>query len=115
MHYDQSLTTAYTVLLETKGEDLLVLDLQKLTVITDYFVIATGRNPSHLKALADTVQEKLAALGLTLSRKEGDERTRWILLDYGFIVIHLLGQDEREFYRLEELWHGAERLTPTIA
>lgn len=115
MNCDQLLTTAYTVLLEGKGEDLLILDLQKLTVLTDYFLMATGRNPNHLKTLADTVQEKLTAQDLLLSRKEGNEKTGWILLDYGFMVIHLLGQDEREFYRLEELWHGAERLTPTIA
>lgn len=115
MNYDQLLKTAYTALFETKGEDLVILDLQALTVITDYFVVATGRNPNHLKALADTIQEKLTAQGLTPSRKEGDEKTRWILLDYGFMVIHLMGLAERELYRLEELWHGAKRLTPTIA
>ncbi|HBR34315.1 MAG TPA: ribosome silencing factor [Firmicutes bacterium] len=115
MNYDQHLTTAYTALLETKGEDLVILDLKELTVITDYFVLVTGRNPNHLKALADAVQEKLTIQDLIPSRKEGDEKNRWILLDYGFMVIHLLGQDEREFYRLEELWHGAKRLTPTIA
>ena len=57
----------------------------------------------------------MAALELTPLRREGDQNTRWILLDYGFFVIHLLGADERKFYRLEELWHGAIRLTPTIA
>ena len=64
--------------------------------------------------MADRVLEDLGALGLTPARREGDHGARdpvglWLL------VIHLLGQDEREFYRLEELWYGAKRLTPTIA
>jgi ribosome-associated protein len=115
MDYDKVLSAAYSAVLEQKGEDPVILDLRELTVVTDYFLITTGRNPNHLKAMADRVLEDLGALGLTPARREGDHGARWILLDYGFLVIHLLGQDEREFYRLEELWYGAKRLTPTIA
>ena len=115
MDYDKVLSAAYTAVIDQKGENPVILDLRELTVVTDYFLITTGRNPNHLKALADQVLEKLGALGLTPSRREGDQNARWVLLDYGFLVVHLLGQDEREFYRLEELWYGAKRLTPTIA
>ncbi|NLC53303.1 MAG: ribosome silencing factor [Firmicutes bacterium] len=115
MDYDKVLSAAYTAVIDQKGENPVILDLRELTVVTDYFLITTGRNPNHLKALADQVLEKLGALGLTPSRREGDQNARWVLLDYGFLVVHLLGQDEREFYRLEELWYGAKRLTPTMA
>ena len=115
MDYKQILTIAFATVNDTKGEDPILLDLRDLTVITDYFLMATGRNPNHLKAMADNIREKLTALNLMPVRVEGNENTRWILLDYGFMVIHLMGKDERDFYRLEELWHGAKRLTPTIA
>ncbi|NLW59683.1 MAG: ribosome silencing factor [Firmicutes bacterium] len=115
MDYEKILTAAYTALIDQKGENPVLLDLRELTVVTDYFLITTGRNPNHLKALADHLREKLGVLGLTPARQEGDQDTRWILLDYGFLVVHLLGQDERDFYRLEDLWYGAKRLTPTIA
>lgn len=115
MDYEKILFTAFKAVTEAKGVDPVILDLRKLTVITDYFLVATGRNPNHLNALAEAVLEKLGTLDLTPLRTEGDQDARWILLDYGFMVIHLLGADERKFYRLEELWHGAKRLTPTIA
>ncbi|NLM37370.1 MAG: ribosome silencing factor [Firmicutes bacterium] len=113
MDHEKLLSAAYAAVIDQKGEDPVLLDLRELTVVTDYFLIATGRNPNHLKALADHLLEKLDALGLIPFRREGDEEARWILMDYGFLVIHLLGQDERDFYRLEELWYGAKRLTPT--
>lgn len=115
MNVEKILSAAYEAVTEAKGEDPVLLDLRKLTVITDYFLLVTGRNPNHLDALAKAVLEKLEPLASTPLRKEGEANARWILLDYGFMVIHLLGAEERNFYRLEELWHGAERLTPTIA
>lgn len=115
MEHEKILCAAYEAVTEAKGEEPVILDLRKLTVITDYFLVTTGRNPNHLNALAEALLEKMGAFGLTPLRREGDKDARWILLDYGFMVIHLLGRDEREFYRLEELWHGAKRLTPTIA
>ncbi|NLY91331.1 MAG: ribosome silencing factor [Firmicutes bacterium] len=115
MDQEKLIFAAYEAVMEAKGEDPVILDLKSLTVITDYFLVATGRNPNHLNALAEAVLEKLGTFNLTPLRTEGDQDARWILLDYGFMVIHLFGADERKFYRLEELWHGAKRLTPTIA
>ncbi|HEY8391928.1 MAG TPA: ribosome silencing factor [Capillibacterium sp.] len=115
MNEEKILFTAYEAVTEAKGEDPVILDLRNLTVITDYFLVVTGRNPNHLDALAKAVLEKLETLALTPFRIEGEANARWILLDYGFLVVHLLGAEERRFYRLEELWHGAKRLTPTIA
>jgi len=115
MDYEKILFAAFEAVTEAKGEDPVILDLRKLTIITDYFLLATGRNPNHLNALAETVLEKLDTFDLTPLRTEGNQDAHWILLDYGFMVIHLLGADERNFYRLEELWHGAKRLSPTIA
>ena len=115
MDETQMLLTAWAAVTETKGEKPLLLDLRELTVITDYFLIASGRNAVHLQALADAVLEKLEEQGVTPKRIEGYREGRWILLDYGFLVVHLMTPEDREFYRLEQLWHGAKSTTPTLA
>lgn len=111
----QVLLAAFTAVTETKGENPLVLDLRELTVITDYFIIASAKNAIHLQALADAVVDQLEALDLAPRRTEGYREARWILLDYGFMVIHLMTEEERDFYRLEQLWHGAKIAKPTLA
>ncbi|NLW55408.1 MAG: ribosome silencing factor [Firmicutes bacterium] len=115
MDETQVLLAAWAAVNETKGENPLLLDLRELTVITDYFLIASARNAVHLQALADAVLDKLEEQELTPKRIEGYREARWILLDYGFMVVHLMTPEEREFYRLEQLWHGAKITTLTLA
>ncbi|MDD6050454.1 MAG: ribosome silencing factor [Clostridiales bacterium] len=98
-------------LYKNKANNILALDVRELTVICDYMVIASGRNANQVKALSDDVDERMAELGLTLRRSEGANEGRWIILDYGHIMVHIFHQEERQFYNLERLWEdGNNRL-----
>ncbi|MBR4081615.1 MAG: ribosome silencing factor [Clostridia bacterium] len=99
------------VIWDRKGHNIVALDVSQLTVITDYMVIASGRNANQVKALADEVDEKMAEAGLPLRRMEGQGEGRWIVMDYGHILVQLFHQEERQFYNLERLWEdGSNRL-----
>lgn len=93
------------------GRDIVCLDIQNLTVIADYFVICSGRNPAQVKALYDEVEEKMAQAGHVMLRSEGYSEGRWIVMDFGVVVVHIFHEQEREFYHLERLWdNGDNRL-----
>jgi ribosome-associated protein len=92
---------------DKRGRDTLVLDLRGLSVVTDYFVLTTGGSVVQIKALAEYLAEKMPSLGLRLLRVEGRESARWILMDYGDMVLHLMLAEERSFYGLERLWGDA--------
>lgn len=115
MSEDRILKAVVATVQEKKGDRPVILDLREVSIITDYFVVAGGQNPVHLRALADAVEERLKEMGVLARRIEGYREGGWILLDYGDLVIHLLGQDERDFYRLENLWHGAKIIEPAMA
>lgn len=89
------------------GEDTVVLDLRKLSTICDYFIITSGQSIRQTKAIADEIQDKLEEEGIYILRKEGHGAGRWILLDYGDIVIHVFYQEDRDFYNLEKIWKDA--------
>lgn len=95
---------AANALYDKKAQDVVALDVTKLTVITDAMVIASGRNVLQIKALADEVEDKLAEAGVPLLRKDGHQDARWIVLDFGIVLVHLFHTQEREFYRLDKLW-----------
>lgn len=93
-----------------KGEHIKVLDLQGLSPIADYFVIASATNRMQLKAMAEAIREELDAEGLRLGHVEGIDHTGWVLLDYRDIVVHLFLPQARAFYGLERLWGDAEEI-----
>ncbi|MBQ8556587.1 MAG: ribosome silencing factor [Clostridia bacterium] len=98
-------------LYDNKANHIVALDVRELTVICDYMVIASGRNANQVKALADDADECMAKLGIPLRRTEGANEGRWIILDYGHIIVHIFHQEERQFYNLERLWEdGKNRL-----
>lgn len=98
-------------LYKNKATQIVGLDVQNLTVICDYMLIASGRTANQVKALADDVDEKMAELGVPMRRREGQNEGRWIILDYGFMLVHIFHTEEREFYNLERLWtDGGNRL-----
>ena len=101
---------AVEALLGKKGEDVVVLDLRRVSSFTDYFVIASGQNQKQLLAMADAVQEDLRAQGLRPIHAEGYPRHEWILLDYPGFVVHVFTPRTRTFYDLERLWGAATRL-----
>ncbi|MBR4500901.1 MAG: ribosome silencing factor [Clostridia bacterium] len=87
-----------------KAQDIIILDVRHLTVITDYMVIASGRNFLQTKALADDVDDVLAEAGVALRSREGKDEGKWIVLDYGSVLVHVFHPEDREYYHLERLW-----------
>lgn len=97
---------------DRRAKDIAVLDLHTASETLDYFIVATGESSVQLKAMEDRVRERLKEAGVNPKGVEGPS-TRWILLDYGFIVVHVMSPEARDFYDLEGLWADAERLEVT--
>lgn len=95
-----------TILYEKKAQDIVALDVRELTVITDCMLIASGRSAIQVRTLADEVEERLGEIGIEPLRKEGQQEGRWVVLDYGTVLVHIFHTEEREFYRLDKLWEG---------
>lgn len=95
---------------DKKGSNVTVLDLQGISIITDYFLIATGNSTTQIKAIADYLSEKLPEIGIIALRKEGLPEAQWVLIDCGDIVIHLMTPETRDFYNLERLWGDARQV-----
>ncbi len=92
------------VLDNKKAFDILAVNVADKTIIADWFVIASGRSTTQVKALCDELEEKAAERGLIARRKEGYQEGRWIVVDFGTILVHLFHPEEREYYKLERLW-----------
>jgi len=84
--------------------DIVLIDVSERLAITDVFVVATGNNERQVEAIVDEVEEKLRLKGVKPIRREGRRDGRWVLLDYGDIVVHVQHAEERVFYALERLW-----------
>ena len=93
-----------------KAEQLNVIEIDNISSLADYFVIATGNNNTHVRALADELDEKLKAEGLPPARMEGYRSNSWILLDYGNVVVHIFTQEGRDFYDLDRLWADGKKV-----
>ena len=104
------LKAAVAMALDKKAIDPVILDTAALTPITDYFMICGGQTTTHVSAIVDFLQRELDRLGLRLLHKEGAREARWVLLDYGWLVVHVMLRQERDFYQLERLWHDARRV-----
>ena len=87
-----------------RAKDIVVLKVDGMTVITDYMVIATGRSVPQVKALCDEIEEKAEGMGLSVRRIEGYSEGRWIVIDFGSILVHIFYPEEREYYNMERLW-----------
>lgn len=83
---------------EKKGEDIKIIDIQGVTVIADYFVLASASNSSQTQALIDNVEEKLFKAGFECRQKEGNLSSTWVLLDYGDVIVHVFSKEDRLFY-----------------
>ncbi len=91
-----------------KARDIRVIRVHDLTTVTDYFVIATGTSTTHVGALADEADFQLGRQGVNVLRTEGHDGKRWILLDYGNVIVHVFTQEAHDFYDLEHLWADGE-------
>lgn len=90
--------------------DIQVLDIRELTTIAECFVIASADNVRQLRAMGETIARELREEGVRPNRREGLAETGWLVLDYGSVIVHLFTEDQREHYRLEDLWSDAQRL-----
>lgn len=95
---------AIEALRDKKGEDIRVIDISKVSVIADYFIIVSGNNPNQVQALVDNVDEKLVEAGYTTDKIEGSQGSSWVLMDYNDIIIHVFSKEDRLFYDLERIW-----------
>lgn len=95
---------------EKKGDHITILDVRKLSSVTDYYVICTGNNTRHYRALIDACEKALTAGGRKAYRSSGSPESAWMILDYLDIVIHVFGEQAREHYALETLWKDAPRI-----
>ena len=105
---EKILDIAHTIinsLEEKKGEEILLMDIQKVSSIADYYIICTGTSNRMIDALAEATVDTTKEIHQIKGNIEGNPESGWILVDFGSILVHLFSPDQREFYRLEDLWN----------
>jgi len=99
-----------------KAENIVILDVRKLSSVTDYFVIASGTSEPHLRAVTNEIEDRLREEhGLRPRARDGSLATAWVVLDYVDVIVHVMRADVRELYDLEGLWGDAKRVRPPRA
>ncbi|MEA4902307.1 ribosome silencing factor [Desulfitobacterium sp.] len=111
---DKQLQDALKVIEEKKGHDPILLNLQGISTVTDYFLIVTGNTTTQVKAITDNLLEKLPKCGVSVLHVEGLPEAKWVLIDAGDLVIHVMIPDQRDFYHLERLWGDAKEVSFSI-
>lgn len=101
---------AKAALEDKKAEDIKVIDIQEVSVLADYFIIANGSNPNQVQAMVDSVEEALGKAGYPCKQIEGYGNAGWILMDYGDIIVHAFSKEDRLFYDLERIWRDGKLL-----
>lgn len=107
---DERICTALQAASDKKAVDPVVLDLRSIASFTDYFVITSGTNQRQVQAIADEVVEQLKKQGTRAERVEGYSTAEWVLVDYGYFIVHVFEDKARHFYDLERLWREAARV-----
>ena len=96
---------------DKKAQDIVLLKVTEVSYLTDYFVIATGFSTTQIKAICDSIEKQIEEkYQLTPLRVQGKQEARWIVVDYGEVIVHVFMQEEREYYNLEAFWGHAERI-----
>lgn len=93
---------------DRKAENIVMLDISKVSIIADYFVICSGTSDRQVRAIAKEIDEKLGDVGINPINVEGMTEAKWVLIDYGAVFVHIFDPATREFYGLEQLWAGAQ-------
>lgn len=101
---------AAEIAIDKKANNTIVLQLKDLSTIADYLVICSGDNPAQVKAIADAIDDYFSKQNISRLGREGMEFARWVLLDYGDIVINIFNEETRAFYDLEKMWIDAPRI-----
>jgi ribosome-associated protein len=122
MHFDESLPESSAPALsaletarrmvdaasDKKAQDIVLLDVRKLSSLADYFVICSAAVERQIRAIAEGVEEALDAVDVPPYKREGTPADGWVLLDYGDVILHIMSVDQRAFYRLEQVWEQAQ-------
>ncbi|MDO4519595.1 MAG: ribosome silencing factor [Eubacteriales bacterium] len=93
---------------EKKGIDIKVIDIHEVSVIAEYFVIASGANENQVQAMMQNVEEELGKAGFEPKQIEGSRSSSWVLMDYGDVIIHIFDEENRLFYDLERIWRDGK-------
>ena len=95
---------------DKKGQDIKVIDIHNVSVIADYFVIASGSNTNQIQAMVDNVEEEMFKAGFDDPKVEGYNTASWILLDYKDVIVHVFSEDDRAFYNIERIWRDGKEV-----
>jgi len=109
----EALKIAIAALEAKKGENIKVIDISNVSVMADYFVIASGKNINQIKAMADEVEEKLSKEKIEPKQIEGANSSGWILMDYRDFIIHIFNEEQRLYYDIERIWSDGRNINPT--
>ncbi len=101
---------AIEALEDKKAEDIQVIDISQVSVLADYFIIASGSNRSQIQALIDNVEEKLGKAGFEPKQIEGYDSANWVLMDYRDVIVHVFDRENRLFYDLERIWRDGRSI-----
>jgi ribosome-associated protein len=110
MDVKEILKTVATAVEDKKGYNPVILDIQGLSVVADYFLICHGNSETQVQAIAKEVRDKGWELGLEPKPTEGFDEARWVLIDLGDIIVHVFHREERDYYNLEKLWADGLRI-----
>ncbi len=99
---------------DKKGQDLVILDIQRISNFADYFVIVSGTSTRHVKAIAEEIEDQMKEQGYDLNHKEGYDYGTWVLMDYSAVIVHVFIEEQRNFYNIERLWRDAPQLSIDI-
>ncbi len=96
--------------LDSKAEDLLILDVRGISSFADYFLIMSGRSTRHVQGLAEALEGAMRSKRISAAKAEGIQDGMWVLLDFDDVVVHIFYHEQRAFYDLEGLWHDAPKV-----
>ena len=99
---------AYEALADKKAQDIKIINIEGVSVLADYFLIASGTNRNQVQAMADNVEEVLYKAGFPVKQTEGYNTANWVLMDYGDIIVHVFDSENRLFYDLERIWRDGK-------
>ena len=111
METKEMLNIICSVLDEKKAEDIKSINLDGKSIIADYFVICSGRSTTHVKSLADNLDEEMSKkYGIEPLRMEGKQDGKWAVVDYGDVIVHIFHQEQRRIYEIEDLWDDGKNI-----
>lgn len=105
--------TALNGLEDKKAEDIRVIDISTVSVMADYFIIASGNNHNQVQAMADSVEEKFQKEKIHPRQIEGYHTANWILMDFNDVIVHIFNKEDRMFYNLEKIWVDGKMINPS--